>query len=350
MNPQKEGLIEIFASDGSFDKGPGKRKNVFYNKAMEVNRDLTIMLLDAIEKKPKLCLDGFGASGIRGIRLSKELGLKAIITDNNPIAVEYIKKNVEHNKAEVEIYKENFFSIVSRKKFDYIDIDPFGSPVPFIDCALYNIKNNGILGVTATDTANLTGTYPKKTIRRYLAKTKKTFAMHETGVRILLGYIARMAAKFDKGTEPLAVLSKDHFYRVFVRIKNGANRANKSLENLGFIENNPFVKGEIGPLWIGNMFSQEILKNLKIKSSFGSKDIITKMSDCWKYEDTMLLFYDTPILAKRYKFHHQPSLENVISILREEGYIAGRTHFSFTGIKTDATLDDVLRACKKSYM
>lgn len=350
MNPQKEGLIEVFASNGSSDKGPGKRKNVFYNKAMEVNRDLTIMLLDALEKKPKLCLDGFGASGIRGIRLNKELGLKAIITDNNPIAVEYIRKNVEHNEAGVEVYNENFFSIVSRKKFDFIDIDPFGSPVPFIDCALYNIKNNGILGVTTTDTANLTGTYPNKTMRRYLAKTKKTFAMHEIGVRILLGYIARMAAKFDKGTEPLAVLSNDHFYRVFVRIKNGANRANNSLENMGFIENNPFIKEEIGPLWIGNMYSQEILKSFNIKPFFGSKDILTKMLDCWKYEDTMILFYDTSVLDKCYKFQQQPSLENVISILEEDGYIAGRTHFSFTGIKTDASLDDVLSACKKSYM
>ena len=110
----KEGLVEVFAEESSF-KGPSTRRNIFYNRAMEINGDLTIMFLDALEKKPRFCLDGFGASGIRGIRFNKELGLKAVITDNNPVAVEYIKKNVKYNEAELEVFHENFFSIVSRK-------------------------------------------------------------------------------------------------------------------------------------------------------------------------------------------------------------------------------------------
>ena len=172
--------------------------------------------------------------------------------------------------------------------------------------------------------------------------------MHETGIRIFLGYVAKMAAKFDKGIEPLAVMSRDHFYRVFLRVRNGAGRANNSLKNIGFVDDDFFVNGVIGPMWVGNMYSSDILNSLEIKQYFGSKDILSKMLDCWKYEDIMLLFYDSPFLAKHHKFKQQPSLDSVISTLQDDGYIAGRTHFSHTGIKTDASLDMVLSAYKKS--
>ena len=38
--------------------------------------------------------------------------------------------------------------------FDYIDIDPFGSPNPFLAAAIGRITRNGIVAVTATDTAS----------------------------------------------------------------------------------------------------------------------------------------------------------------------------------------------------
>ena len=41
--------------------------------------------------------------------------------------------------------------------YQWIDIDPFGSPVPFIDSAIQSLARTGVLEVTATDTAALTG-------------------------------------------------------------------------------------------------------------------------------------------------------------------------------------------------
>ncbi|MCU0373510.1 MAG: ATP-binding protein, partial [Ignavibacteria bacterium] len=41
--------------------------------------------------------------------------------------------------------------------FDYIDIDPFGSPCPFLDAAIKRLSRGGILAVTATDTSALAG-------------------------------------------------------------------------------------------------------------------------------------------------------------------------------------------------
>ena len=40
--------------------------------------------------------------------------------------------------------------------FQWIDVDPFGSPITFIDGALQALGRVGVLEVTATDTAALT--------------------------------------------------------------------------------------------------------------------------------------------------------------------------------------------------
>lgn len=41
--------------------------------------------------------------------------------------------------------------------FDVIDLDPYGSAVPFLNSALKSIKNGGLLCVTCTDTRVLCG-------------------------------------------------------------------------------------------------------------------------------------------------------------------------------------------------
>ena len=56
---------------------------------------------------------------------------------------------------------------MSRLLFDFIDVDPYGSIVPYLDVALTHVKNGGYIGLTATDLSALTGSAPKKTARRY---------------------------------------------------------------------------------------------------------------------------------------------------------------------------------------
>ena len=68
--------------------------------------------------------------------------------------------------------------------FDYIDVDPFGSPNPFLDAAIKRIARDGILAVTATDTAPLCGTYTNACRRKYWAVPLRNELMHEIGIRI----------------------------------------------------------------------------------------------------------------------------------------------------------------------
>ena len=49
----------------------------------------------------------------------------------------------------VELKVENALNTIASEYFDYIEVDPFGSPVPFLDIAIQRIKHNGILSVTS---------------------------------------------------------------------------------------------------------------------------------------------------------------------------------------------------------
>ena len=117
-------------------------------------------------------------------------------------------------------------SLLSESRFDYIDIDPFGSPIKFIDSAMRSISHNGLIACTATDTATLCGVYPKVCLRRYGAQPFHSNIMKEIGLRILLGVICREAGKYEKGIQPILSYTTDHYFRVYVRVENGISYAN----------------------------------------------------------------------------------------------------------------------------
>ena len=153
-----------------------KDMEVFYNPVMKLNRDVTILLLKQFPAM-KIC-DPLAASGIRSIRFAKELKYKSInINDLSKKSVNSIKKNLKLNKIKskkIKVTNEdaNLF-LLNSKGFDYIDIDPFGTSNFYLDAAIKRISRKGILAVTNTDTAALTGTYPKACIRKYWALPKK---------------------------------------------------------------------------------------------------------------------------------------------------------------------------------
>ena len=94
-----EGMVTIKIP--KFEKVTAKA-HVFYNPAMELNRDLSVAALTVyrgnVDRDINVC-DAFGGTGIRGIRYAKEIdGVeKAFINDLNPIAVEFAEANIKLN-------------------------------------------------------------------------------------------------------------------------------------------------------------------------------------------------------------------------------------------------------------
>ncbi len=339
-------------------KGPGSKEKVpFYNPAMELNRDFSIIvgqwLVDSSKYRVKF-LDGLAASGIRGLRFLNELDgdFEVFINDWDKDSYELIKKNFENcEKDNVFVTNKNLNSLLSENKFHYIDVDPFGSPVGFIDSAMRSIRHDGVLACTATDTATLCGVYPKVCMRRYGARPLHSSVMHEIGLRILLGFICREAGKYDKGIEPLVCYSTDYYFRLYVRVKNGVDYANESVGNLSVVNSKKIgsyvgKSVDIGPLWMGKMYDKRFVQELRtilFKKELRTRHEIWKLLSLFEEEvDAPAFFYTVSALASSLK-KSAPKMKTIFEKLQEKGYVVSRTHFSKSGFKTDAPLDEIKR-------
>lgn len=337
---------------------------VFYNPAMRLNRDIAVATLSCFSKNnPEYTyLDALSASGIRGLRVANEVGLCATMSDWDDISFELIKKNIEFNNLTNCIaVKRNANVVMLDGSFDIIDLDPFGSPAPFLDAACFSSKR--LLCVTATDTAPLCGAHKKAGIRNYASVPLKTEYYPEMGVRILMGAVARTLAKYDKAMAPLLSYASAHYVRVFASVKKSIVAADDCLKSLGFLYH-CFKCGErgwkyglavhmpekcptcghttslAGPLWLGRLhereFCEQVLAEVKKRDFSGAEKLITLCRD----ELDIPMHYDYHKLCKSLGITVMPT-DELIFALRERGFQASRTHFTGISFKTDAGMEDV---------
>ncbi len=337
---------------------------VFFNRRMELNRDLTILLLSIL--KPSDYLDAMGATGIRGIRVATECEIPVTIADRDPGAVELIRKNTARSGIDIPVIERDVNSLLSEQSFDAVDLDPFGTPAWVIDAAIRGTRR--FLFVTATDTAPLCGAHLKAGIRRYGAVPMNTEYHSEVGLRILLGFVARETVKYDRGIEPLFCYAREHFTRLHLRILRGAKAADATVGHLGYIHQckkcpyreeqqglvavsrtcprcgEPLVP--IGPLWLGSIRRDGIaaeLGHLAEVTGLGTKNDLLKILAACAEELATSSFYDYHVLAKGLGCS-PPPISAVLERIQAGGYAVSRTHFSGYGIKTDAPLEVVLDA------
>ena len=348
---------------------------VFYNPHMELNRDLSILAIQAFQKKEQreidIC-DLFGGSGIRGIRYKNEIdGVGHVyINDISETANYYEQHNIDLNNLdniEISQHDASMFLRLKRGEFDVIDIDPFGTPSPFIDSAGYCARRNSLLCVTATDTSALCGTYQAPCIRKYNAKPYKSEYCHETGIRILAGFVALTLSKYGKYIEVKMSHSTEHYMRLYIEVKKGPKKCDKSLKNIGYINHCKHclhrqtskglataiddkcpVCGEklihAGPLWLGDLQDSEFIKlmideteNKKINTK---KEALKLLNLCLEESDGPATFYDAHAICKSLKIS-APKLDLIFDKLKNEGYLTTKTHYNPLGIKCDAKINEI---------
>lgn len=362
-----EGSTVLFVPEQqNKDKGPGKKQGLpFYNPAMELNRDVSIAvvqwLLSTSERKHFSLLDGLAATGIRGIRFSNELSGSFDVTINDWSEESFlvIKKNVKEKSLDnVKCTNQNLNAVLLKEKFDYIDVDPFGSPVSFIDNAMKSIRHHGIIAVSATDTAGLCGVYPKVCLRRYAAHPLHGPIMHEVGLRILLGFVAREAAKHEMGIQPILSYKTDHYMRLYVQVHRNVPSANETaylIQPIPKKEVYPFKdgKGFIGPLWTGSLHTKEIVTTLMSSSeekTLGTKKKMLKLFTLFEEESESPLFYYTTNELGSLLRCSPPKLADLWETFQQYSIPIFRTQFDPTGFKTPASFDEVktlfVKSCK----
>jgi tRNA (guanine26-N2/guanine27-N2)-dimethyltransferase len=333
---------------------------VFYNPHMELNRDITVAAIAVWIKQRSnnpscnvgdiTYLDAMAASGIRGIRLAKEVGVSVTINDWGKEAYKLVLENIELNGLSrfLQVSRKNANVLMHEMKFDIVDIDPFGSPAPFLDAATASAK--GLLTVTATDTAPLCGAHLNSGMRKYAAVPLNTEYHSEMGARILLGYMARVLAAHEKAMFPLLTHVTRHYIRTYVQIRIGAKAADKTLREVGSIahcsscgvvdwkkgfnvqltKTCPFCGKDVhigGPLWLGALhepvFCEEILDEMKerpLKTKVDASKIIEKC----KNELDIPFFYDQHKICKQLSVSAKP-IEDLLDKLRYQGFKASRS-------------------------
>ena len=219
---------------------------VFYNPIQEFNRDLSIAVINTYAKNNKIklrILEALAASGIRSMRYALEIenAEQIISNDFDQKAVDLIDLNIKLNNVSHKV-KSNCGDAISfmhdssktnATKFNCIDLDPYGSPTPFLDAAIRSIKNNGLLLVTATDAAVLCGNGADTCYTKYGAVSLRTPFCHELGIRILLQCINSHAIRYSKYIVPLISLSVDFYFRIFVLVLDGQMKAKESTTKIG---------------------------------------------------------------------------------------------------------------------
>ena len=350
----REGQTDIFIPELHSAGGPGKKQgDVFFNEQMAFNRDVSVMLLRALDRDLTVA-DAMTATGSRAVRIANEVkGTNVVANDYSPDAIPYIEKNIQINGlTNCRASNRDLHGLFTDETFDYVDLDPFGSPVPYIQSAIRGCRKRGILAITATDTAPLAGAHAPKCRRRYQSEPVRGYMCHEGGLRILMCTIAKELAMFDRGMKPLLSFYADHYFRTYIQVEEGAANADKSLANLGYMEYNmetmersvserydPVHK--YGPFWLGPLHDQEFVKRMSPEGMAAEKRC-TKYLDLWSNElDSEVFVYDMSELSSHIKLS-PPKLADFLGLLNEHGR-ASFTHISPTSFKTDLDLDSVIQ-------
>lgn len=349
-----------------------KKLPVFYNPVMKMNRDISISLLKALGRKGLQVALPLSGSGVRGIRMLTELPRGVIknieFNDNSSDAVKLIKKNIALNEEklkcqniEVSQQDANIF-LLEGKGYDYIDVDPFGSPNKFLNSSIERLSRGGILAVTATDTAPLAGTYPRACKRKYWATPLRNELKHEIGLRILIRKVQMVGAQYDKALIPILSYSKDHYFRIFFKAEKSKTKCDEIIKQHQYLlycpkcmnrEVSKYNTGKCkcgkdylfaGPLWIGNLFDKKVIEKMidNLEQPTYTMNLAAFLRTILQESKVNTVgFYELHKIAKVYKIQ-PPKTETVIKKLKN----AAPTHFSTSGIRTNKKIQEVVKAVK----
>ncbi|HEV2231045.1 MAG TPA: tRNA (guanine-N2)-dimethyltransferase, partial [Thermoplasmata archaeon] len=156
--PSREGGTDLWLPDSGQERGPGRRRPVFYNRAMAVDRDVGVAVARAL--RGSVLAGGargwemLAATGVRGLRTLHESDLfgSLELTESGSAAFEVLSGNVARSRAAgARARAWDARRPLERNGFDFVDLDPYGSPGPFLPAAIEALRPPGVLAVTATD-------------------------------------------------------------------------------------------------------------------------------------------------------------------------------------------------------
>ncbi len=235
-------------------KIPHEGMRVFYNPRMQENRSISVITIRLLLKEwlkrgvrhVRLAFP-LAASGIRILRileeniflwerlLSQAGHVEILANDLNPEAVRLIRRNLATKRIgqlmkgglSIRIFQEDAVSLLAREgDYDYVNIDPYGTPNPFLSIALQRMKHQGILEVTLTDTAAVTGSAPRAGLRKYHVSIPfQPRYKHLISLHAFAGHVERSASMHDRAAESLLAVHEEHYDKLILRMRRNTHAA-----------------------------------------------------------------------------------------------------------------------------
>ena len=321
---------------------------------MALDRDLNVAFAHAAGPLGR-GWEMMAATGVRGLRVAHEsAALSALVlSDRGSLATRVLQGNVRRFAAPpLGVVRHDAQRPLARAAFDYVDLDPYGSPAPFVGAALEALRVPGVLAVTATDMRVLAGVERGVAERRYGGVPLRGRLAPEAGLRILLAHLLRHASEADLAIEPLLAYVRDHHVRAYVRVTDSRRpaRANEP-DPVAVIDPATWTGprlppgGPYGPLWTGPLFDPVTVGALRVPTTAHDGPHLTRMIERLRGEVVAdrPFFYESNTLAREEHRDRPVSPDPLIEALRAHGWAAARTHARDGAFRTTAPRSEVVR-------
>lgn len=345
---------------------------VFYNPVQKMNRDTAVLVLKTLQRELGRELDvcePMSGTGVRGIRFVLEVDniRSMVMGDLSPSSIKMAEENAKLNnvseRIRIRLLDANLLMSLHcypGGRFDYVDIDPYGSPSIFLDTGIRSVKNHGMIALTATDMAPLCGVNPKPCIRKYGGTPLKGEFCHETALRLMTGAIIRQAAIHETVATPVFSYYADHYIRLYAKLDRGAQKADHLLTQMGYIKYCPTClhretsttnhqitcqcgeKMKIGgPLWLGELSERKYTEQmLRVDSEYISSRTMDLIEKVQGEQGFPVSFFDIDRICSLIRSKSQPT-ESVLTRIKNAGFSVTLTHFHDRGIKTTASINEL---------
>lgn len=342
------------------------RRPAFFNPRARRTRDLAVLAADVhAGDHSGVYLDAMAGVGARGLRVATETHSydTILLNDSNPSAMGLARVSAGLNRlGNVQFSTTEACRFLSEhsvrgERGTAVDVDPFGSPAPYVDCALRALAYGGMLAVTATDLQVLGGLHDAACRRIYGGVPLRSAYVAETAVRLILGCVSTVAGRLGVGVWPLYVESHMHYYRIYARMRPkpcpyqmgyvahcmqcGMRRTSDAPD--AACESCGAATKYAGPLWTGRLFDPDFVQGMiLLDAELNGGSYVPHLEKCRREAAMPAAFYTLDEMASRAKTG-PPPLRLLVESLRGEGFSAEFTSFSPTGFRTDAPPADICR-------
>ncbi|MFW6296448.1 MAG: tRNA (guanine-N1)-methyltransferase [Halothece sp.] len=360
-------------------KVEGKAKfavdNAFYRSKSQVVRDLGVLAAKVyqMENGHLRVLDAMSGCGVRSLRYYLESDADWIWAnegnpENAPILQHNLQEILATGNCQITHLDANrvFFDCSDRQDYyDLVDVDCFGSGVPYLNTSLWAVKKGGLLYFTVTDGLMLSGHNPNKSLADYGVYARSHPASQEQGLRLVIGAVQQQAATKGFGIKPIFSLFASPTFRVMLRLVNKPFITPKNYGFLGYCHScghyqtiswrqlgkancpndNSFLT-LTGPMWLGELHSSKYIEKMaNLAREWEWKERVSLLETMEAEANFPPYYYTLGEIGRRGKMD-VPKRSHLIQALQENGYKATETHINPQAIKTNANFNDCMNIAR----